>query len=127
MVFRVFRVAMCAVALVLLTSGLPEAAEISTGSVRVNLFDDVQCIVPNVGSSTISDIDVTITFNRSNGTISSAAPGGCTDVGPRQTCTVDSVATGDDYSMFCKIVSKGGKIRGTLCNLTLSLCSDAVK
>ena len=82
----VFRVMICAVTLVLLKQRPGRVRRDRIWSVRVGAGDDVQCVAPNVGTSTIASVEIDITFNRSNGAVSSGAGTTCNELAPDRAC-----------------------------------------
>ena len=62
------RVLIFVLAVVLLGSAPVLAAEISSGSVRVDNLDSLICIAQNVGSTAIASVRVRLHFNKSDGT-----------------------------------------------------------
>jgi hypothetical protein len=118
------RVVICAVALALLSSGLAEAGSIASGSVRVDSGDDMHCIIPNVGTTKVKQVDIAIVLNKSDGTLNGIASAPCTNVEPQGVCNLTTNTSAGDHSMYCTITFTNGKVRGTLCNLTKGLCAD---
>ncbi len=114
-----------ALAVVLLGSGLVEAAVIVSGAVRVDPGDSVVCIAPNGGSGTAGNVRVFIQFNQSNGESNGLGGGICGNLASGQVCSSSSHGAGGDASAHCKITFSSGRMRGTFCNNTKSLCADA--
>jgi hypothetical protein len=119
------RVMALALTVVLLGSGLVEAAVIVSGAVRVDPGDSIACIAPNGGSGTVGTVRVIIQFNQTNGGSNGFGGGICDGVASGHSCPVFSSGAGGDSSAHCKITFSSGTVRGTLCNNTKSLCADA--
>jgi hypothetical protein len=80
-----------------------------------------------VGKGTADEIEIRVMFNKFDGTFSSVAATLCSNVEAERSCRLAATAFGTNDSMFCRVTSKGGKLRGTLCNVTKGLCTDVVK
>jgi hypothetical protein len=119
------RVMVLAVTVVLLGSGLVEAAAIMSGSVRVDYGDSLACIAPNGGTGTIGTMTVVIQFNQINGGSNGYGGGICDGLAPGRACTISSSGALNDFSAHCKITFSSGRVRGTFCNNTKALCADA--
>jgi hypothetical protein len=111
--------------IVLLSTALAEAREVSTGPLRVDDGDNVVCIAANVGAANIANVALTIKFRRLDGTSTGHQEWSCGTLAPSETCQGDINSGLRSYATFCEITYPGGRIRGTLCNTTLGLCSDA--
>jgi hypothetical protein len=123
----VFRITGSAALLFILTSSVAGAGVLTTGSVAVAPGDQLRCDVVNVGGSTADEIEMRVVFNNINGNFSSTAATSCTNVAPDRSCRLSATAITGNDSMFCRVTSKGGKPRGTFCNVTKGLCTDVTK
>jgi hypothetical protein len=112
--------------IVLLSTALAEAVEISTGPLRVIAFgDDIVCIAANTGATNIANVVIRVKYRKLDGTSNAESGNNCGTLSPDETCQVDSTGVGNDYAMFCEVTFGGGKLRATLCNITRALCSNA--
>ena len=70
---------------------------------------------------------VRLWFRRTDGAERSArSVQPCGTLTPTETCQSIGSGIGGDYAVFCEITAPTvAKIRGTLCNVSLGLCSNA--
>src|SRR5262245_1824306 len=119
-----------ALILILLSFTRAEALERSTAPFRVNSGDIVVCIVANAGRDNINVHygSPVMRVTKVTGAISGVtSPVSCGTLIPGKTCQVDSSVSDlfpDPYLASCEVRYPGGKLRVTLCNITLRLCSD---
>ena len=112
----------------LLAIGRAEAAELASGPVRVFGQNRLVCAAVNAGAEKIDKAVVTIHHRTPSGTSLGDLAGSCGTLKPGETCHLIDAGTlvgSLDYAAFCEITYPGGKMRGTMCNLTLGLCSEA--
>lgn len=112
--------------IVLLSTALAEAYEVSTGPVRVvDRFDGLECVAANVANANINNVVITVRLRRVDGSSNGAGKMSCGTLGPDETCQAPIIAETNDYAAFCQVTYPSGKIRATFCNVTHALCSDA--
>jgi hypothetical protein len=110
----------------LLSLAQAEAAEVSTGPLRVNSGNEVVCIGANTGAANIASVSVVLWFRKADGTSNGNSPQPCGTLTASETCQSVAIGLGGDHAVFCEITAPAiAKIRGTLCNLSLGLCSNA--
>jgi len=111
----------------LLAIGRAEALELASGPVRVFPGNGIVCAATNAGGENIAKAVVTIHFRTPSGTSNGDFASPCGTLSPSETCQQESAGAGSgaDYAAFCEITYPGGKLRGTMCNVTLGLCSEA--
>jgi hypothetical protein len=117
--------AMClGLVIALLSIALADAAEISSGPLRVRDGDLATCMIANAGTANIANVGMKIQFRNADGTSNGFQNAACGTLTGGETCHLESSGFADDYSMYCEVTYPGGRIRATLCNVTLGLCSN---
>jgi hypothetical protein len=109
----------------LLAIGRAEALELASGPLRVFAGNEIVCAAGNAGAENIAKAVVTLHFRTPSGTSNGDFAQSCGTLSPSETCQQNSAGGGTDYAAFCEITYPGGKLRGTMCNVTLRLCSEA--
>jgi hypothetical protein len=122
------RISPFVLATVLLGSwSIAESVEIATAPVPLRDGNEIRCLAVNTGDSNVSKIAISMSRHDSAGNRTGGGGSTCANVGPKESCGngVANFAQDDDLSVFCEITYPSGKVRGTVCNITLGLCSDA--
>jgi hypothetical protein len=121
----VWRAILCALVVVLLGTARAEATKNTTGPVRAAQGDEVVCAAANVSTGTSKNVLVAVTSLHADGSSLGDSTVECGTVAPGAACQFTAGPGSNTFSAFCTITFSGGKMRGTLCNVTKQLCADA--